>query len=858
MDKYDFKKIESKWQKIWQEEGIYNLHPDPKKKNYYCLVMYPYPSGKIHMGHARNYLIGDVLARYKRRKGYNVLHPIGWDAFGMPAENAAIQRQISPSQWTKDNITQMRKQLKNLGISYDWTREIATCEPVYYKWNQWFFLKFYEKGLVYRAKSAVNWCPSCQTVLANEQVSASGECWRCNFLVEQKELEQWFFRIRAYAQELLADLEKLKSGWPERVILMQKNWIGESEGVLVNFPITPAFAKATAGEQSPNYTITVFTTRPDTLFGATFMVLAPEHPIISAKGGSASGGKNLESNIKNYNEVKKYIAKCRQKNIQERTTEKTGIKLEGIFAINPVNNEKIPVFIADYVTMEYGTGAIMSVPAHDQRDFDFAKKYNLPIREVIRPSGQSPNNLITQSPNHLITQLPNHQVYEGEGIMVNSGEFNGLDSNEGKEKIIRWLENKNLGKRKVEYRIKDWLISRQRYWGTPIPMIYCEQCGIVPEKEENLPVTLPKDVPFTGTGESPLTKVKEFVETKCPKCNSPARRETDTMDTFVDSSWYYARYCDPKNNELPFAADKVNPWLPVNQYVGGIEHACMHLIYARFFHKVMRDLNLVTCDEPFTNLLTQGMVTLGGLAMSKSRGNVVEPETMIEKYGVDALRLFILFASPPEKDLEWSEQGIEGCWRFLNRVYRLVNQVTSYKLQVTSGEKKPETGNLKPETKELVRLTNLTIKRVTEDIEKRIQFNTAIAAIMELVNFLYRYNYLGDNTSRETIKNLILLLHPFAPHLSNELWEKFASDKLELDYLPWPEYNSQLLTSEEIEIAVQIDGKLRTRIKVDSLLTEKETEEKVLNETKVQNYLSNKKINKIIHIRKKLVNIVTQ
>lgn len=829
MDKYDFKKIESQWQKIWQEKKIYNLHPDPKKKNYYCLVMYPYPSGNIHLGHTRNYLIGDVLARYKRRKGYNVLHPIGWDAFGMPAENAAIQRQIHPARWTEENIARMREQLKNLGISYDWTREIATCEPEYYKWNQWFFIKFYEKGLAYRAKSAVNWCPSCETVLANEQVSTSGECWRCSSLVEQKELEQWFFRIRAYAKELLEDLEKLKSGWPERVILMQKNWIGESKGALVNFPI--------ANSQLP---ITIFTTRPDTLFGATFIVLAPEHPII----------KNLKPKIKNYSDIEKYIKEYQQKgahlkNKQEPTTVKTGVKLEGIFAINPVNNEKIPLFIADYVTMEYGTGAIMSVPAHDRRDFDFAKKYNLPIREVIQPTNYP-------SPKAKTIQ-PIDQVYEGEGTMVNSGEFSGLNSIEGREKIIRWLENKNLGKRKVEYRIKDWLISRQRYWGTPIPIVYCEHCGIVPEKEENLPIVLPKNVPFTGTGESPLSKVKEFVESKCPKCNFSARRETDTMDTFVDSSWYYARYCDPQNNNLPFAPEKVNPWLPVNQYIGGIEHACMHLIYARFFHKVMRDLGLVNCAEPFTNLLTQGMVTLGGVAMSKSRGNVVEPEQVLGKYGVDALRLFILFASPPEKDLEWSDQGIEGCWRFLNRVWRLVHKFTSSPAQQSKSNQPPN-----KEIQELQRITHLTIKQVTEDIEKRMQFNTAIASLMKLVNFLYRYAYLGDDTSRETTKNLILLLHPFAPHLSNELWKKFAQDEQVLDYFPWPEYNPQLLSSEEIEIVVQIDGKLRMRIKVDSLLTEKEIEERVLNEPKVQNYLSNKKIEKIISVPQKLVNIVTE
>lgn len=840
MNKYDFKNIESKWQEIWERENSFIATSDPQKSNYYCLVMFPYPSGHIHMGHLRNYVIGDVLVRYKRTRNYNVLHPIGWDGFGLPAENAAIQHQIHPAKWTRENINYMRQQLKRLGISYDWSREFATCDHEYYKWNQWFFIKFYERGLVYRAKSAVNWCPSCQTVLANEQISSTGECWRCKSIVEEKELEQWFFRIRAYAEELLEGLEKLKNHWPESVLLMQKNWIGKSEGALVNFPITDY--------QSP---ITIFTTRPDTLFGATFMVFAPEHPII----------KSLKSKIKNYTEVEKYIKNCQQKNSKEITIVKTGVKLEGIFGINPVNNEKLPLWTADYVTMEYGSGAIMAVPAHDQRDFEFAKKYNLPIREVIKPSN-------VQCP------MSNEKAYEGEGIMVNSGEFSGLSSREGKEKIIAYLEKKGMGKRKTEYRLKDWLISRQRYWGTPIPIVYCEHCGVVPVKEEDLPVVLPENVPFTGTGESPLAKIEEFVYTKCPQCAVKAKRETDTMDTFVDSSWYYIRYCDSENEELPFAPEKVKPWLPVHQYIGGIEHACMHLIYARFFHKVMRDLGLVVCNEPFANLLTQGMVTLGGIAMSKSRGNVVEPETIIEKYGVDTLRLFILFASPPEKDLEWSDRGIEGCWRFLNRVWRLVNQVTSYKLsipmyhrdgQVTSGLGKPETcnprlpspgGQVQPETKELVRFTHLTIKRVTEDIEKRIQYNTAIAAIMELVNFLYQYPCLGDKTSLSTVKKLVLLLHPFVPHLANELWQKL--DGKEIDYTPWPEYESKLLTGEEIEIGIEINGKLRTRMRIAPGISEEGLKQKIFAEEKVKKYLEGKKINKFIYIPEKLVNLVTK
>ncbi len=800
--------------------------------------MFPYPSGHIHMGHLRNYVIGDVLARYKRMRDYNVLHPIGWDGFGLPAENAAIQHQIHPAKWTRENINYMRQQLKRIGISYDWSREFATCDPEYYKWNQWFFIKFYERGLVYRAESRVNWCPSCQTVLANEQISSTGECWRCKSIVEEKELEQWFFRIRAYAEELLEGLEKLKNHWPESVLLMQKNWIGKSEGALVNFPIT--------NHQSP---ITVFTTRPDTLFGATFMVLAPEHSIISAKGGSTSGGENLKFKIKNYTEVKKYIENCKQKRNKEITTEKTGVKLEGIFAVNPVNNEKLPVFIADYVTMEYGSGAIMAVPAHDQRDFEFAKKYNLLIRQVIQPL------TVNRSP---LTE----GAYEGEGIIVNSGEFSGLSSREGKEKIIAYLEKEGTGKRKTEYRLKDWLISRQRYWGTPIPIVYCEHCGVVPVKEEDLPVVLPENVPFTGTGESPLAKIEEFVYTECPQCRAKAKRETDTMDTFVDSSWYYARYCDSENEKLPFVPEKVKPWFPVHQYIGGIEHACMHLIYARFFHKVMRDLGLVVCDEPFANLLTQGMVTLGGIAMSKSRGNVVEPETVIEKYGVDTLRLFILFASPPEKDLEWSDRGIEGCWRFLNRVWRLIHQFTNSPIhQLKSNQPTNQ------QTRELIYRTHLTVKRVTEDIEKRIQYNTAIAAIMELVNFLYQYPYLGDEISLDTVKKLALLLHPFVPHLANELWQKLDGHLLgdlperqgkEIDYTPWPEYESKLLSGEEIEIGIEINGKLRTRMKIALGISEEGLKQKIFAEEKVKKHLQGKEINKFIYIPEKLVNLVTK
>jgi leucyl-tRNA synthetase len=637
----DFKSLEEKWQNQWQESKIFESQILENKKKFYCLVMFPYPSGKIHMGHVRNYVIGDVIAQYKRMTGYNVFHPIGWDAFGLPAENAAIKNNIHPEKWTKDNISFMRQQLKRLGISYDWGKEIATCDPEYYQWNQWFFIKMYERNLVYRKKSSVNWCPKCQTVLANEQAQ-EGICWRCDSEVVQKEIEQWFIKITDYAERLLDGHKLLSQGWPEKVITMQQNWIGKSVGAEVKFKV-----------KNKNYFIKIFTTRADTLFGATFMAMAPEHPLA------------LEI-AKNNNDVAEYIKKVSKETLQERklVKEKTGV-FSGLYAINPVNGKEIPIYITDYVLMEYGTGAIMCVPAHDKRDFEFAKKFGIEIVEVIKPTDKQ-------------TSLPD-EAYEEEGVMINSGIYDGLTSKEGREKICDMLEKQGLGKKTVNYRLKDWLISRQRFWGTPIPIVYCEKCGIVPVNETDLPVILPKDIKITGLGDSPLKNVKDFLETKCPKCNSIARRETDTMDTFVDSSWYYARYCDSKNFKEPFNKDVVNYWLPVDQYVGGIEHACMHLIYARFWHKFMFDLGLVNTEEPFMNLLTQGMVTLNGSAMSKSKGNIVEPDVIISKYGADTTRLFILFASPPEKQLDWNDSGVEGCWRFINRVDRLVEIVLSKK-----------------------------------------------------------------------------------------------------------------------------------------------------------------------------------
>ncbi|MDI6641606.1 MAG: leucine--tRNA ligase [Elusimicrobiota bacterium] len=829
---YDFKSIEAKWQKFWQENFQPTDLTDNTKPKFYCLVMFPYPSGHIHMGHVRNYIIGDVIAQYKRMRGYNVFHPIGWDAFGLPAENAAIQHNIAPQEWTKHNIDYMRRQLKQLGILYDWSREISTCDPSYYRWNQWFFTKMFEQGLAYRKKAPVNWCPSCKTVLANEQVEAGdgwgrGSCWRCSSLVEEKELEQWFLKITHYAEELLEGHKLIENGWPEEVISMQKNWIGRSEGCEVEFLLTTPISL-----RSNLTSLTIFTTRPDTLFGATFIALSPEHPL-----SKAVRSKQLE--------VRRYIEKVKNKN---KTTlyEKTGI-FTGLYAINPVNNEKIPVWIADYVTPEYGTGAIMCVPAHDSRDFEFAKKYNLPIREVIQP------------PSTVSYQPSTNEAYEGEGKMINSGEFTGLASELGRERIIKFLEEKGVGKKKVNYRLKDWLISRQRYWGTPIPIVYCNHCGIVPVPENMLPVLLPENVTITGTGESPLKYIPEFYNTNCPKCNSQAVRETDTMDTFVDSSWYYARYCDPQNIRVPFDSKIVNLLLPVDQYIGGIEHACMHLIYARFFHKVMRDLGLVNSDEPFLRLLTQGMVTLGGVAMSKSRGNIVEPQEVIEKFGVDALRMFILFAAPPEKQLEWKDRGIEGCVRFLNRLWRITFFLAGKK-KVT--KEKPiqqrKSHNIEAESSHLLRKLHQTIKKVTDDIEKNYQFNTAIAHLMELTNELYQYSQLGDDISKEVFKNIVVLLSPFAPHIAEELASELGISSLHsIREYKWIEYNPELIEEPTIEIAIQINGRLRGTVTVKSGISEDELKNTVINDEKIKKHINGREIKKQIYVPNKLMNIVT-
>ncbi|MFH1338788.1 MAG: leucine--tRNA ligase, partial [Candidatus Omnitrophota bacterium] len=732
---YNFKGIEEKWQKYWDKDKFFRVLPDSPRRKFYLLEMFPYPSGKIHMGHVRNYTIGDVYARYKMVQGHNLLHPMGFDAFGQPAENAAIKNKTDPRTWTMGCVDDMRQELKRMGFSYDWKREVSTCLPDYYRWNQWIFLKMFERNLAYKKEADVNWCPDCQTTLANEEV-IEGKCWRCKKDVVQKDLEQWFLRITAYKEKLLEDLNKLVH-WPERVITMQRNWLGRSEGVEIYFKI-----KGSDG------VIPVFTTRADTIFGATYVVLAPEHPQVK----SIIRGNPQEK------KVLKFIERAARN--RKIICDSADIKKEGMFtgsfAVNPVNNEEIPIWVADYVLMEYGTGAIMAVPAHDQRDFMFAKEHNLPIRIVIKnptAEGRNPEELI--------------EAYEGDGVQVNSAEFEGLPNQEAKRKIAEWMERINIGKMQCHWRLRDWLISRQRFWGTPIPIIYCDKCGIVPVPEEDLPVELPERAPFTGKGGNPLAKVKSFVEVNCSRCNSSARRETDTMATFFDSSWYFLRYCSPDFKDGPFKKEEAAYWMPVDQYIGGIEHAVLHLLYSRFFTKFLKDLGLVDFDEPFEKLLTQGMVLKDGEVMSKSRGNIVDPDGIIRKFGADTLRLYILFAAPPEDEMEWSHQGLAGARRFLNRVYRLLQQ------NIT-GEKRPREYKQNPVTI-IKRKAHQTIKKVTEDIEN-FKFNTAIASIMELVNELYKQQKAVDSeTLKEAVKTAVFLLSPFVPHLAEEMWEQLGN-----------------------------------------------------------------------------------
>ena len=828
---YDFEKVEKKWQKEWDDKELYKAKNEEDKDNYYVLEMFPYPSGKLHMGHVRVYSIGDVIARFKRMQGLNVLHPMGWDAFGLPAENAAIKHgNIHPREWTWENIDSMKEQMKAMGLSYDWDREVATADPDYYKWTQWFFVKMFENDLAYRKEQAVNWCPSCDTVLANEQV-VNNSCERCGTEVEQKELEQWFLKITEYADELLEGHDKLD--WPERVKTMQKNWIGRSEGMSIKFPI-----------EEIDKQLEVFTTRPDTIYGATYMVLAPEHPYVD----------ELISGKDNEDEIRDFIKKVRKQKEMERTSpesEKEGI-FTGSYAINPMTGKEIPIMIANYVLMGYGTGAIMAVPAHDQRDFDFAKKYDLPIKAVIQP-------------HDLEEKLDGKKMEEAffeDGYLINSGKFNGLNVKEAFEAMADDMEEKDIGERQINYRLRDWLISRQRYWGAPIPIIYCDKCGAVPVPEEDLPVLLPDNVEFSATGFSPLAKADEFVNTTCPKCGGQARREIDTMDTFVDSSWYFLRYIDPKNDKLPVDYEKAEDWFPVDQYIGGIEHAILHLLYARFFTKVIRDLDLISADEPFTKWLAQGMVLKDGDKMSKSKGNVVDPGRILDEYGADTARLFILFASPPEKDLEWSEEGVEGADRFLNRVWRFIanNLEEIQSVEVSSIE--IEQNNLEDVEKELHRKLHETIQKVTEDIEERLNFNTAISAIMELVNEIY--HYIGDNSdnlNNELLafvtEKVLLMLAPFAPHMTEELWHKIGHAD-SIHKVKWPEFNPEAAKKDEVTIVIQINGKVRERIDVSADISEDKLKEKVFDQDKVQKYVEGKEIVKTIVIPKKLVNVVVK
>ncbi len=815
--KYDFKSIESKWQKKWEEDRIYKTFEDYDKQKYYCLEMFPYPSGNLHMGHVRNYSIGDVVARFKRMNGYNVLYPMGWDGFGLPAENAAIQHGVHPYKWTWSNIANMRAQLKQMGLSYDWDREVATCHPEYYKWTQWFFLLLYNKGLAYRKKAFVNWCPSCSTVLANEQV-VDGICDRCKSEVIKKDLEQWFFKITDYADELLEDLEKLP-GWPDKVKAMQENWIGRSEGVEFSFT-----AEKTGDK------ISVFTTRPDTVYGVSYMVLAPEHPLVE----TLTIGTEYETAVQ---EFKKRMEKYNEIVRTSTETEKEGMFI-GAYAINPMNGEKVPIWIANYVLMGYGTGAVMGVPAHDQRDFEFAKKYDLPIKVVISPEEK------------LLHSDEMMEAFVEEGILVNSDRFNGMNNLEAIKAVGQYMDDAGIGEFKVNFKLRDWLISRQRYWGAPIPMVYCDKCGVVPVPEQDLPVLLPEDVEFNPQSNSPLQECDEFLHTTCPKCHGPARRETDTMDTFMCSSWYFYRYTDARNENSPFDQKKVNYWMPVDQYIGGVEHAILHLMYSRFFNKVTRDAGLVEADEPFENLLTQGMVLRDGVKMSKSLGNTVSPEEIIGKYGADTARLFILFASPPERDLEWSDQGVEGCFRFLQRVFRLVGEL-SHKLSGEEREGKYD--------RDVRRLTHKTIKKVTEDVSERFNFNTAISAIMEMVNGLNAHKDSGVSKAviKEALDNLLLLLAPFAPHITEELWHNLGYKK-SIHMMPWPKYDVEALIEDVIEIVVQVNGKVRDKMNISAEATEDDMKEEALKQDKIISQIKGKKIEKVITVPKKLVNIVVK
>ncbi len=824
---YQFSEVESKWQKKWSDDHVYRTSDDDSREKFYCLEMYPYPSGKLHMGHVRNYSIGDVLARFKRRLGFNVLYPMGYDAMGLPAENAAIKMDIDPEEWTLRCIEIMQKQQKRMGFSYDWEHYVNTCLPDYYRWNQWIFLQFYKNGLAYKKKASINWCNSCGTVLANEQV-IDGQCWRCDNNVVEKDLEQWFFNIRKYADELLESTEKLTE-WPEQVRLMQRNWIGKSIGTEIHFPIADS-----------DYSIPAFTTRPDTLMGVCYLVLAPEYPLIP----------ELIQDSQKKAEIEDFITRARRKSKIERTAEQ--VEKEGIFIdrymVHPITGENMPVFIADYVLMDYGTGAVMAVPAHDQRDFEFSKKYDLPIKVVITPDRKDPLKLEDMK-----------EAYVDPGYLINSGEFNGLEHMAAKTNITEKLKEKGLGDFSTTYRIRDWLISRQRYWGTPIPIIYCGKCGIVPVPEDDLPVILPKDAKFTGEG-NPLENSPTFKNAICPVCGSDARRETDTMDTFVDSSWYFLRYVSPKLEDKPFDKNLAEKWMPVDHYIGGITHAILHLLYSRFFMKALRDIGLADIDEPFSRLTTQGMVLKEGEVMSKSKGNVVDPGELIETYGADSTRAFMLFAAPPEKEYDWNDAGIHGVSRFLNRIWTLIHEkkelITEYKDKTDSLDL-----NSKAD-KQLARVIETTTKHVTESID-HLHFNTGIAALMEFLNeirdFSIEHPEYADTPSRASLFaramiRLVSLLNPFAPHITEELWEHMGFE----DYLSvsdWPAYDESLMKAEEKTIVVQVNGKVRGNLIIPADLPEEEIKRRAPELDNVQKFISGG-IKKIIYVKDRLVNIV--
>ena len=823
-DRYDFTSIESKWQKIWAEEDAFRTVEDDSKEKYYVLEMFPYPSGKLHMGHVRNYSIGDVIARYKKMAGYNVLHPMGYDSFGLPAENAAIQHNAEPAKWTFDNMDEMDRQLASMGLSYDWDRRVATCTPDYYKWTQWLFIQFYKKGLAYKKDNPVNWCPSCQTVLANEQV-VDGKCERCKTEVTKKNLSQWYLKITDYADRLLDNLDKLE-GWPDKVKTMQRNWIGKSYGANINFEI-----------KDSDKVLEVFTTRADTLFGATYMVMSPEHPFVN----ELVAGRPEEAAVEAYQE------KARRMSDIERTStsnEKTGVFI-GRYAVNPVNGKEIPIYISDYVLMGYGTGAIMAVPAHDQRDFDFAKAFGLDIIPVVDPEDPS------------IDLYDLKEAFVAEGKMINSGQFDGMNNKEAIPAMIEWLNEKGIGDKTVNFRLRDWLISRQRYWGAPIPMIWCDECGWVPEKEENLPVLLPTDVEFTGKGESPITTSKTFVDTVCPCCGRPAKREVDTMDTFVDSSWYFLRYCDPHNDKAPFSREKADYWMNVDQYIGGVEHAILHLMYARFFQMFLHDIGLCKEEEPFRNLLTQGMVIKDGAKMSKSLGNVVSPAEIQAKYGSDTARLFILFAAPPEKELDWSDEGVEGSYRFLNRVYRLVYEYINDirgDAEVAAEYKAANAAD-----KALDFMMNTSIKKVTEDAGGRFNFNTAIASIMELVNEMYKYKNGDINLPlfNKAIETLLTLLNPFSPHITEELWSQLGHED-RLYNRAWPECDESALVKDEIMIVLQINGKLKDKLMLPNNSEKEVVEGAARASDRFKEATEGREVVKVIYVPNKIINFVVK